>query len=179
MKPAPLLTVLVVLCGTGSVRAQWPADPGVNLPICTAINSQNVPTLIGNAAGGAIVAWYDDRDSATTGADIYAQEVNAAGLVQWPANGVVICTAANKQDLPVLVSDEAGGAIIAWEDRRSGTNDHVYAQKVNADGVVQWTADGVAICTATGDQLLPAIASDGAGGAVITWEDHRGGGADV
>jgi hypothetical protein len=32
---------------------------------------------------------------------------------------------------------------------------------------------GVALCTATGDQLYPMITSDGAGGAIVAWEDHR------
>jgi hypothetical protein len=44
---------------------------------------------------------------------------------------------------------------------------------VNASGAVQWTSNGVAVSTAANDQMSPAIASDGAGGAVITWHDYR------
>ena len=50
---------------------------------------------------------------------------------------------------------------------------------MNASGSVQWTADGVAICTATGDQGSPQIISDGAGGAIITWQDYRSGNYDI
>src|SRR5512140_3012222 len=74
-----------------------------------------------------------------------------------------ICTAVGDQVSPAIVSDGAGGAIIAWQDSRSGTSD-IYAQKIDAAGTVQWAANGVAICTAANDQLYQSIVSDGAGG---------------
>jgi hypothetical protein len=39
--------------------------------------------------------------------------------------------------------------------------------------VVVWTATGVIICTASGDQTNPQIVTDGNSGAFITWEDYR------
>jgi len=42
-----------------------------------------------------------------------------------------------------------------------------------------WVQDGVAICTATGGQGFPRITSDGAGGAIVTWYDHRSGKGDI
>ena len=112
-------------------------------------------------------------------ADIYAQRINGSGAVQWTANGVAISTATDYQYYPTIVSDGAGGAIITWYDHRSGTNDDIYAQRINASGAVQWTANGVAICTAANYQEFPTIVSDGAGGAVITWHDLRNGLADI
>jgi len=44
---------------------------------------------------------------------------------------------------------------------------------VNALGIAQWTTDGVALCMAAGSQLAPTIVADGAGGAIVTWEDIR------
>jgi len=38
---------------------------------------------------------------------------------------------------------------------------------------VQWTQDGVAICTADDHQGWHKICSDGDGGAFITWLDYR------
>jgi hypothetical protein len=73
---------------------------------------------------------------------------------------------------PCIASDGAGGAIIAWSDER-GTLDDIYAQRMNAAGVAQWTTDGVAVCAITDNQLRPRIASDGSGGAVVTWYDNR------
>ena len=49
----------------------------------------------------------------------------------------------------------------------------IYAQRINSAGAVQWPVNGTAICTASDDQEYPAIASDGAGGAIVTWSDFR------
>src|SRR6059036_624922 len=91
---------------------------------------------------------------------------------QWTADGVALCTAANDQGAPQITADGAGGAIVTWQDLRSGRGD-IYAQRVNADGVPQWTADGVALRTAAHHQDQPQITADGAGGAIVTWHDQR------
>lgn len=74
-----------------------------------------------------------------------------------------------------MVTDGAGGAIVVWKDKRGGTTSDLYAQRINASGTMQWTANGVAVCTATGDQGDPAVVADGSGGAVVIWPDRRGG----
>ena len=98
--------------------------------------------------------------------------MNASGTKLWAANGVAICTAAGSQLNPQLTSDGSGGAIITWQDQRMGTYD-IYAQLLDASGNVKWASDGVAICEADSNQTYPELTSDGAGGAIITWEDHR------
>jgi hypothetical protein len=56
--------------------------------------------------------------------------IDASGVAQWPLNGIALCTAANWQYSPRMVSDGSGGAIVAWQDYRSGTNIDLYAQHV-------------------------------------------------
>jgi hypothetical protein len=34
-------------------------------------------------------------------------------------------------------------------------------------------ANGIAVCTAPGDQLTPVVVSDGAGGSIVAWHDLR------
>ena len=154
--------------------AAWPSDPTVNVPVCTASGAQQSPCVLADGAGGAIVAWQDGRGTN----DIYAQRISASGVVQWTANGVALCTATGRQEYPVIASDGAGGAIVAWEDYRNAPYDQwwlrdIYAQRISAAGVVQWAADGVALCTVANDQLDPVIAPDGAGGAIVVWCDYR------
>jgi len=67
----------------------------------------------------------------------------------------------------VLVEDLAGGAIVTWQDFRSGTAD-IFAQRINASGTPQWTFNGVLI-SADGWETNGQIVSDGAGGAIVTW----------
>src|SRR5262249_61536533 len=110
--------------------------------------------------------------------DMYAQRVLASGAVDpaWPANGRALCSAAGHQVNPEIVADGAGGAIVAWQDTRSDPSD-IYAQHVRASGTVDpaWPADGRALCSAANAQANPAIVADGAGGAIVTWEDARRG----
>lgn len=153
---------------------QWTTN-GVLLSMATL--AQEYPMLVGDGAGGAIVTWEDNRPGGFN-RDIYARRVTASGTVQWPADGLAICVLAGTQGKPQIVSDGSGGAIITWEDGR-GTNYDIYAQRVDSLGTVQWTPNGVAVCTAVTAQRRPMIVTDGAGGAIITWYDQRGGDNDV
>ncbi len=180
MKYNLLLQILVVGLLTTALYvtpalSQWSSDPTVNTPICTAAGNQDAPTIVSDGSGGAIITWMDNRNG---NFDIYAQRANAFGSVLWPDSGVAICMATGDQTWPAIVSDGSGGAIITWMDSRSGNVD-IYAQRINASGTVQWATDGVAICSATGDQESPTIVSDGSGGAIITWQDARSGNNDI
>jgi hypothetical protein len=149
---------------------QWTAN---GVTICIASDEQRDPQICSDGGGGAIITWRDYRSGTNT--DIYAQRVNSNGVVQWTADGVTICTASNNQDEPQICSIEGEGAIITWEDSRSGSNTDIYAQRVNSNGVVQWTANGTTICTESNNKYDPQICSDGGGGAIITWSDYRSG----
>jgi len=144
--------------------------------ICTAADDQYFPQICSDGAGGAIITWEDRRGAHS---DIYVQRINSSGIVQWTPNGTTICTAAMAQYAPQICSDGAGGAIITWYDARSGTNSDIYSQRVGVNGTVQWTANGVPICTANNSQYYPQICSDGTGGAIITWHDERSGSNDI
>ena len=168
MKAVPLAVLCALIIAVPSVWAYWVQD---GVAICTATGGQWSPMIVSDGAGGAIVTWYDSRNGST---DIYTQRVNASGSVQWAADGVAISTATGAQQYPTITSDGAGGAIVTWSDNRSGNYD-IYVQRVNTSGSVQWTTDGVALCTAAGDQQYPTIISDGAGGAIVTWYDSRSG----
>ncbi len=151
--------------------AMWAAN---GVPICTAQYLQSDQQIISDGAGGAILTWWDHR-LAGVNYDLYAQRVNANGVVQWTANGVAVCTVTNGQGNPTMIPDGAGGAIIAWEDFRDGNYYHVFGQRINSSGVKQWTSTGVIICYESNNQREPIMISDGAGGALVVWYDNRGG----
>ena len=153
--------------------------------ICDAANVQAHPQVTSDGAGGAIITWRDSRFSTQYGTvvRIYAQRINVAGNAMWTPNGIPICTASADQMDPIIVSDDAGGAIIAWIDGRDfNTGRDIYTQRVNASGVIQWAANGVGY-KANGNQEWKAgyspIAKDGAGGAIIAWEDDYFGANDI
>lgn len=145
--------------------------PVVNSPPAYALGSLE---MIPDGEGGAIMVWQDTRSD--TWGDMYAQKIDFNGTPLWTANGVPLCTVADIQSNPQLVSDGNGGAIFTWEDRRtSGTIADIYAQRVDAGGTVLWATDGELVCGAANGQTIPGIVSDGQGGAIITWQDGRDG----
>ena len=156
---------------TGAV--QW---SGNGTAVCTASSDQILPAAVSDGHGGAIIAWQDSRGS---NYDIYAQRIDPAGAALWPTNGVPICTASHDQISPVLVSDGSGGAIVIWQDKRSGLDYDIYAQKIGFSGITQWTTNGVAICQAASDQTSVTAVGDTDGGAIIAWQDQRNGNYDI
>lgn len=150
------------------------AAPGTNgLP-----ESQGQPAIASDGAGGAIVAWHDNRNLQD---DVYAQRVASHGAPLWQTNGVPLGTAcwpgglcANRKQGVRLTTDGAGGAILAWYELRDGFNFSVWAQRVRADGTPAWTIDGVPVASGDFYAMFPEIAPDGAGGAYVAWLDHRG-----
>jgi hypothetical protein len=72
------------------------------------------------------------------------------------------------------MADGAGGAYLIWHDSRAGSNRDVYGQRINASGVVQWAANGIAIAATGGDEGLNGIVTDGAGGVIVTWTNGLG-----
>jgi hypothetical protein len=127
--------------------------------------------IINDGFGGFILTWFDNRSGND---DIYAQRIDSSGTVQWTADGVPICTAVDNQRSEDIVPDGEGGAIIAWQDARSGFED-IYAQRIDSTGNVQWTVDGRLICAATGRQYAPITISDNTNGAIVVWTDERSG----
>ena len=167
--PMAAILICLLLVSTALAAVQRWGTNGKT--ICGAAGDQVHPEMVSDGQGGAIVAWHDER-----GADdnIYAQRVDAGGAGKWTANGVVICNAAGDQDWPQLVADGSGGAVIIWEDPRSG-GPHIFAQRVNSSGAVQWAANGVLVDTDVGNtQSAAGITTDGSGGAIVGWTDSSG-----
>jgi hypothetical protein len=151
-------------------RSQWRRG---GAPICSAIGPQQFPKLTADGNGGFIAAWFDRRNGKHY--DIYAQRMNDQGRAQWSGDGVAICTVEGDQFDPIPISDGDGGAIIVWQDRRNGNDYNIHAQRVDAEGHVQWEADGTAVCALPQDQDTVRVAGDGQGGVIIVWQDRRSG----
>lgn len=162
--------------GEFDIRAQRIGPAGqllwdaAGIALCSASGQQVFPVIASDGAGGAIVAWEDARSGS---ADVYAQRIDAAGHVLWAANGVPVCAALDDQVEIAILAGAAGSALVSWTDLRGGLEADVYMQRIDAAGLPLWTPGGVAVCRVEGDQYGPAMASDGAGGAIVSWSDTR------
>ncbi len=110
MRFALLVSIYGATCMTATALGQWSRDPAANNPICVDSSNQSYPVMTTDGDGGAILVWTDYRNGSTS--DIYAQRISAAGVPLWTPKGVPVCTAADYQTNPTVVSDGAGGAII-------------------------------------------------------------------
>ena len=137
--------------------------------VSNAVNNQINPASTTDSSGGAIVTWQDFRNGKY---EIYAQRVNAAGDAVWTPNGVPICVQDSNYN-PAITYDGIGGAIITWQSYRGSATADIYAQRIDSNGVVQWTANGVALCVVVFDQNTITMVNDDNGGAILTWRDYR------
>jgi hypothetical protein len=135
------------------------------------ISDQVASRLVVGEDGQAIVCWVDYRNGVNN-ADIYAQKIDREGNTVWDLNGMEVCRAADMQQAQQVISDNAGGAIIVWEDNGAGNYD-IFAQRLDTAGRAQWKKDGELVCGTFGDQKALQIVSDGAGGVLVVWQDYR------
>ena len=151
------------LDATGATTGGWPAgglDTGVSE------DASGEPALDG--AGGFYFTW-------ATPTTIVIQRFSATGVVSgWPAGGLVIATVGGgfpSDPTPRIVRLSSGDALVAWED---GTTGHVMAQRVTAAGAVHgsWPAGGLQVSSGTELQTTPQLLADGAGGALVLWEEQ-------
>lgn len=119
------------------------------------------------AAKGAVLAWDEMHDSVTW-EDLYVSRVNAAGVVQWGSNGIVICGLTSRQTHPCVANIGSDKVVVVWEDTRNGNVD-LYAQKMDASGAALWPDQGLPIVIESGSDLTPKVLPYGTGGALVFW----------
>ncbi|MBI5711362.1 MAG: T9SS type A sorting domain-containing protein [Candidatus Eisenbacteria bacterium] len=181
----PVVTLMLGL-GLGLAPARdlastdsWPSDPAVNLLVCTAPGSQEIPRIAVDGQGGAFIVWQDYR-SPTGYADIYAQHVTALGSLDplWPDSGLAVCTASDYQDVPDVAFDGAT-AVMAWIDSRVPMTARPFAQRVARDGQALWQSDGIPL-TQRDDALGKlVVVPDDQGGTIALWDNLADGYGDI
>ncbi len=149
----------------GNAAPLWTANGAA---ACLASGFQGSAGMVSDGAGGAIFAWYDARVEPNP--DIYAQRIDGAGVALWGVSGTPVCADPGVQDGPVIASDGAGGAIVAWPDRRSFMP-LVYAQRVDAAGTALWAPNGLQIADYSGSPFagvgVRAAVPGGANEAIV------------
>lgn len=155
---------------SGAIAPGWPAD-GVVMPFVA--NGQRAPRVVASGTG-CIVVWTDFRASPTN-TDIFAHRLTATGGFDpaWPVTGRQVSSTANRDFAPAVATDDAGGAWIVWNEDFTITDRDVRASRVLAGGgfAPGVPAGGLSIAVSGQDQVEPAVTSDGANGAWITWAD--------
>jgi hypothetical protein len=146
----------------------WQAD---GVAICAAAYTQAYPQIVSDGQGGAIITWQDSRGNQNGPSNVYAQRISPTGTIHWVSDGVLV-SGSNSGQHPQIVSDGNAGAIVTWF---SGVSDGIHVQRIGADGIVLWATGGVVLSAAAAAPQALRMASDGKGGAIVTWQDDRNG----
>lgn len=143
------------------------------IAVCTQPLTQANPKIKPDGFGGAVICWQDRRFGLSY--FIYAQRLDSIGDTDWTTDGVQVCSWAGGQTNPKIQPDGAGGAYIAWEDKRNGSYYSVYSQRLDGNGNLLWNLNAIQIAPWLGSQSAIDMTTDGTDGAILTWKDIRSG----
>ena len=121
-------------------------------------SSQAADVSVASNGTDYLVVWADNRNSATTLRDIYANRVTSAGVVQ-DGTGFVVTNSAGFQTEPAIGSNGTN-YLVAWRDRVSANKHDVDGARVSTAGVVL-DVGGFTISSGPDHNTEPAVASDG------------------
>ncbi|MHA1383086.1 MAG: hypothetical protein ACTSR3_04910 [Candidatus Helarchaeota archaeon] len=136
--------------------------------VCTETGDQMYPQICDDGNGGAFITWQDSRNDY----DVYVQHFNSSGNATWTNNGINLSTVIAWQYSPQICKSSNNEAVVVWQELKV-SDYNLFCQKINLTGAIQWTANGVAICTESGNQENPKICCDSNGNSIIIWEDKR------
>jgi len=152
----------------GSGTALWTTD---GVAVCTAVNNQSDHRIATDGEKGVFVVWNDLRSG---NYDIYVQRVDSSGTTKFLTDGYAVCNGTGVNVNPEIASDGFNCAIIVWRDDRNENYD-IYAQRVDKNGSMFWTSQGIAVCTVAADQKYPMVVGIESEGAVVAWMDEQKG----
>ena len=130
----------------------------------------NFPTFILDGDGGAVFSWYD---AATSSLQCSVQRILTTGVEAFPHNGVVVSTIASRVRVsPSVDFDPMTEEVFAFwkEQTTSQSQAGVYGQKIDVNGVRQWTDAGAMVVALSSDDInnIETWAVDG--GAMVFWD---------
>jgi hypothetical protein len=164
------------LLATGALATGWTA--GGKAIAALVGSNQSAPVIASDGAGGAWIAWVDDRNLALTDTDVYYMHVLANGTFAagFPSGGKALCNLAGSQSAVRIAPDGSGGFFAVWLDARDGEQD-LYGQHVDPGGnpTSGWLANGSPLCTDPSIQRDAAIGWVSNGRAIAAWSDQRSG----
>ena len=137
------------------------------IALCTSTKVVGNGSIISDGNGGVISVWINLKNGSDT--DIYCQRNGPDGAMLWEPSGVPVCASYSRQWDPSLCPDSSGGAFILW-DTMGSTYRSLHAQHINAQGVVQWAANGITVCNTNTYIYNQQMLHDENDGLIVIWQ---------
>jgi hypothetical protein len=156
--------------------AQWSSNATANTPIADVNGDQAVPLIAASGDGSTWMAWFDNRGGTYA---VYAQRLDPQGNETFPHLGLLVSNNPQSSSLQGwdMISDGAGGCIIAFTDTRTGPDLDAFAYRIDAAGNMLWGANGVTLSSNSDSDNNPVIARTTDGSFVIAWTRNPSSGA--
>jgi hypothetical protein len=116
-----------------------------------------------DGAGGLLLGWTDSR-SWPSGADIYTQRVDAAGLSMWDRDGVCLRVSEAGNFFSDLVPDGSGGLLCIFDESIDGVRS-LFAQRIERNGYWGYPAPVIA--------AVRDVPDDQGGQVLLSWDASR------
>ncbi len=81
---------------------------------------------------GVVLSWQDNRSG---NYNLYAQYIEQGGTIKWTDNGMPIASASDDQTYPSMISSTESASFVTWQDKRSGTQNDIYACRIPFIGI--------------------------------------------
>jgi len=136
-------------------------------------NHKFIKDMYLNSLDGKVYCVLKVTDSAQNGAGVYAQAVDAAGLMQFTANAVELVPISTTSPCEAFTIDDAGnGCVVTYTE--GGFNSQVIkAHKVSYTGNLLFTNPVMLSNASSGKSRLTSNSMQGGSQLVISWEDTR------
>jgi len=143
------------------------------------------PAIATDGEAGAFVAWDDFRHTSTVpgNTDVFMQRINIGGSAVWDPNGINLAKyAGGTEQFPQLVTDRAGGVLVAYEEFFGVVSDNweVMGGRFDVWGNPHWRSPAYfdTLYDAI-DQFKGHLVFDGSGpwpqGVIYVWLDQEEG----
>ena len=120
--------------------------------------------------GEVILVWSDTRNGIR---DIFAQKIDSNCNALWTDGGIEVVTEPGRQEDPILISDDNGGAYIIWADYKDEPSyGDIYIQHIDSDGNRTFADSGIGLATNDYLQSAPNACKDGSGGVYVIWNNN-------
>jgi len=138
----------------------------------------NFPDFISDGSGGGLFSWYD---TAGVSLQSYAQHVDANGTEIFAHNGVALSTdAARIRVAPSISFNQSTGETFAFWTELNGAQSQsgVWGQKLDFNGVRQWTNSGAMVVPLGASSITNVKAFQTGGRALVIWDSAPSFGQD-
>lgn len=135
--------IFIVFMLPAVVNAQWVNNPEENTRVVYDLSEPINITAVSDHNGGTFIFWEDNLTGFQN--EISFMHIESNGNISFRADGKKISRTIGDQDNPVAVSSGKNTAVIAWKDFSFRKTGDLLLQKVQSNGNILWSPEGIKI----------------------------------